>query len=272
MEDGIPRRQPLFRTQSAQQVHKLVKKPLTKTDPPSMGYMASRSYDDLNINKSRPTMDLAVPTCNSTMKIIDQMENLKFEQFDPILTSTHKDHITEQVQHLGDLSLSGSEDGNHWVWNDVSCCLGQSKAKLFQWTSVQRFDRSRTECGGTDRSCWTARILQTKTSCQILGNILVRWSRSKVEFSHLDAFLRRNIRHCRRNVSNRTLWNYLTKPPWFGKAPGSTWNHWNQRKWRRNKPLSSPFRVSIKSKPCGKYDSLCGMSDVFFPLLSFVFA
>lgn len=108
MEDGIPRRQPLSRTQSAQQVHKLVKKPLARNDPPSLGYMASRSYDDLNINKRKPTVDLAVPTCNSTMKIIDQMENLKFEQFDPILTSTHKDHITEQVNSKTQLRHSGA--------------------------------------------------------------------------------------------------------------------------------------------------------------------
>jgi len=34
------------------------------------------------------------------MKIIDQMENLKFEQFDPVLTTTHIDHINEQVKSM----------------------------------------------------------------------------------------------------------------------------------------------------------------------------
>jgi hypothetical protein len=95
MEDGIPRRQPLFRTQSAQQVHKLIKKSTTKGNE---NHITSRSFDDLNINKSKSLVDLAVPACNSTMKIIDQMENLKFEQFDPVLTTTHIEHINERVK------------------------------------------------------------------------------------------------------------------------------------------------------------------------------
>jgi hypothetical protein len=98
MEDGIPRRQPLLRTQSAQQVHKLVKKSVGKGNQTVSNYIASRSYDDLNMNKSKSLVDLTVPVCNSTMKIIDQMENLKFEQFDPVLTTTHMDHINEQVK------------------------------------------------------------------------------------------------------------------------------------------------------------------------------
>lgn len=101
MEDGIPRRQPpppLFRTQSAQQVNKLVKKSIGKESQLTSNYIPSRSYDDLNINKSKSLVDLAVPTCNTTMKIIDQMENLKFEQFDPVLTTTHMDHINERVE------------------------------------------------------------------------------------------------------------------------------------------------------------------------------
>jgi len=98
MEDGIPRRQPLFRTQSAQQVHKLIKKSTGKGNQSLSSYIASRSCDDLNINKSKPLVDLTVPACNSTMKIIDQMENLKFEQFDPVLTTTHIEHINEQVE------------------------------------------------------------------------------------------------------------------------------------------------------------------------------
>jgi hypothetical protein len=98
MEDGIPRRQPLFRTQSAQQVNKLVKKSTEKGNQLLSNYIPSRSCDDLNINKNKLLVDLAIPACNSTMKIIDQMENLKFEQFDPILTTTHIDHINEQVQ------------------------------------------------------------------------------------------------------------------------------------------------------------------------------
>ncbi|CAF0803473.1 unnamed protein product [Adineta steineri] len=97
MEDGIPRRQPLFRTQSAQQVHKLIKKSTGKGNQLISNYIPSRSYDDLNINKSKPLVDLTVPACNSTMKIIDQMENLRFEQFDPILTTTHVEHINEQA-------------------------------------------------------------------------------------------------------------------------------------------------------------------------------
>lgn len=99
MEDGIPRRQPLFRTQSAQQMNKLVKKSTDKQSQLITNYIPSRSYDDLNINKSKSLVDLAIPACNSTMKIIDQMENLKFEQFDPILTTTHVDHINEQVRN-----------------------------------------------------------------------------------------------------------------------------------------------------------------------------
>ncbi|CAF0727342.1 unnamed protein product [Adineta steineri] len=97
MEDGIPRRQPLFRTQSAQQVHKLIKKSTGKGNQLISNYIPSRSYDDLNINKSKPLVDLTVPACNSTMKIIDQMENLRFEQFDPVLTTTHVEHINEQA-------------------------------------------------------------------------------------------------------------------------------------------------------------------------------
>jgi len=99
IEDGIPRRQPpLFRTQSAQQVHKLINKKSTgKGNQLVSNYIASRSCDDLNINKSKSLVDLAIPACNTTMKIIDQMENLKFEQFDPVLTTTHIDHINEQV-------------------------------------------------------------------------------------------------------------------------------------------------------------------------------
>ena len=97
MEDGVPRRQPLFRTQSAQQMNKLSKTSTTKSDVLQSNYVPSRSYDDLNINKGKGIVDLAVPACNSTMKIIDQMENLKFEQFDPVLTATHKEQITEQV-------------------------------------------------------------------------------------------------------------------------------------------------------------------------------
>lgn len=100
MEDGIPRRQPLFRTQSAQQVHKLIKKSTGKGVQSLSNYTASRSCNDLNINNSKPTIDLAVPACNSTMKIIDQMENLKFEQFDPVLTTTHIEHINEQVDYI----------------------------------------------------------------------------------------------------------------------------------------------------------------------------
>ncbi|CAF2330381.1 unnamed protein product [Rotaria sp. Silwood2] len=97
MEDGVPRRQPLFRTQSAQQVHKLIKKSTNKDTQSVSSYIASRSCDDLNMNKSKSLVDLAVPACNSTMKIIDQMENLKFEHFDPVLTTTHIDHINEQA-------------------------------------------------------------------------------------------------------------------------------------------------------------------------------
>lgn len=97
MEDGIPRRQPLFRTQSAQQVNKLSGRSTSKSDLVSSSYAPSRSYEDLNMNHGKPMVDLAVPACNSTMKIIDQMENLKFEQFEPVLTTTHKEHITEQV-------------------------------------------------------------------------------------------------------------------------------------------------------------------------------
>ncbi len=100
MEDGIPRRQPLFRTQSAQQVHKLIKKSTGKGNQSLSSYIASRSCDDLNINKSKPLVDLTVPACNSTMKIIDQMENLKFEDFDPVLTTTHMDRINEQVNEF----------------------------------------------------------------------------------------------------------------------------------------------------------------------------
>lgn len=92
MEDGIPRRQPLLRAQSVQQVHQQSER-TTST-------IASRSYDDLNINKSKSLVDLAVPACNSTMRIIDQMEHLKTEQFDPVLTTTHVDHINEQVKLL----------------------------------------------------------------------------------------------------------------------------------------------------------------------------
>ena len=95
MEDGIPRRQPLLRAQSVQQVHKLTKKLPGKTND---NQIAGRSYDDFNTNKSKSLVDLAVPACNSTMKIIDQMENLKFEQFDPVLTTTHVEHINEQVE------------------------------------------------------------------------------------------------------------------------------------------------------------------------------
>jgi len=51
MEDGIPRRQPLFRTQSAQQVHKLIKKTTGKGNQSVSNYIASRSCDDLNRNK-----------------------------------------------------------------------------------------------------------------------------------------------------------------------------------------------------------------------------
>jgi hypothetical protein len=93
MEDGIPRRQPLFRTQSVQQIKKLN----TKGNQSVSSYVASRSCDDLNMNKDKPLVDLATPVCNSTIKIIDQMENLKFEQFDPVLTTTHIDRINEQV-------------------------------------------------------------------------------------------------------------------------------------------------------------------------------
>ncbi|CAF4901900.1 unnamed protein product, partial [Rotaria magnacalcarata] len=67
MEDGVPRRQPLFRTQSAQQVHKLVKKSAGKETQSSQSYMTSRSYDDLNINKAKSLVDLAAPAYNSTM-------------------------------------------------------------------------------------------------------------------------------------------------------------------------------------------------------------
>ena len=94
IEDGIPRRQPLLRTQSVQQIKKLNH---IKTNSSSSNYIASRSCDDLNINKDKPVVDLAIPACNSTMKIIDQMENLKFEQFDPVLTTTHMEKINEQV-------------------------------------------------------------------------------------------------------------------------------------------------------------------------------
>jgi len=93
IEDGIPRRQPLSRAQSAQQI----KKSTDKGNQSVSNYIASRSYDDMNINKSKSLVDLAIPACNSTMKIIDQMENLKFEQFDPILTTTHVEHINEQA-------------------------------------------------------------------------------------------------------------------------------------------------------------------------------
>ncbi|UJR33770.1 hypothetical protein I4U23_021197 [Adineta vaga] len=101
MEDGIPRRQPLLRTQSAQQVHKLVKKSSSssgKQNPSISNYLASRSCDDLNINhQNKGLVDLTVPACNSTMKILDQMENLKFEQFQPVLTTTHMEQINEQA-------------------------------------------------------------------------------------------------------------------------------------------------------------------------------
>lgn len=100
MEDGVPRRQPLFRTHSAQQVHKLIKKPVGKEIQSLQSCVTSRSYDDLNMNKAKPLVDLAVPACNSTMKIIDQMENLKFEEFDPVLTATHIDHINEKVMNV----------------------------------------------------------------------------------------------------------------------------------------------------------------------------
>jgi len=100
-EDGIPRRQPpLLRAQSAQQVHKLVKKSTSKQSSSLSNYIPSRSCDDLNVNKSKSLVDLAVPACNSTMKIIDQMENLRFEQFEPVLTTTHLDHIHEQVDSI----------------------------------------------------------------------------------------------------------------------------------------------------------------------------
>ena len=97
MEDGIPRRQPLLRAQSAQQVHR---QSTGRTNPTISNSIASRSYDDLNINKSKSLVDLTVPACNSTMRIIDQMEHLKSEQFDPVLTTTHIDHINEQVKRL----------------------------------------------------------------------------------------------------------------------------------------------------------------------------
>ena len=107
-EDGIPRRQPLSRTQSAQQMNKLTRKMPIVADQPATSYLASRSCEDLNVNKSKPMIDLAVPTCNSTMKIIDQMENLKFEQFDPILTTMHKDFITEQVEQTEGFRFIGN--------------------------------------------------------------------------------------------------------------------------------------------------------------------
>ncbi|CAF1252359.1 unnamed protein product [Adineta ricciae] len=98
MEDGIPRRQPLSRAQSAQQMHKLGKRVSGKANQVPPTYLSSRSCDDLNINqKSKPLVDLTVPACNSTMKILDQMENLKFEQFEPVLTTTHMEHIHEQA-------------------------------------------------------------------------------------------------------------------------------------------------------------------------------
>jgi len=100
IEDGIPRRQPLLRAQSAQQVYKLTKKSTGKGNQSISNYIASRSCDDLNINKSKSLVDLAIPACNSTMKIIDQMENLKFEEFDPVLTTTHMDRINEQVNEF----------------------------------------------------------------------------------------------------------------------------------------------------------------------------
>ena len=100
IEDGIPRRQPLFRTQSAQQVHKITKKSASKTSQSLLNNTTSRSCDDLNINKSKALVDLAVPACNSTMKIIDQMENLKFEHFNPVLTTTHIHEINEQVNDV----------------------------------------------------------------------------------------------------------------------------------------------------------------------------
>lgn len=100
-EDGIPRSQPLSRTQSAQQMNKLVRiSPAIPDQQPIPNYLISRSCEDLNGNKQKSSIDLAVPTCNSTMKIIDQMENLKFEQFDPILTSMHKEMIKEQVSRM----------------------------------------------------------------------------------------------------------------------------------------------------------------------------
>lgn len=94
MEDGIPRRQPLLRAQSVQQVHKSTE----RTTSSVSNYIASRSHDDLNMHKSKSLVDLTVPACNSTMRIIDQMENLKVEQFEPVLTATHVDHINEQVK------------------------------------------------------------------------------------------------------------------------------------------------------------------------------
>lgn len=97
MEDGIPRRQPLLRAQSAQQVNKLAKKSASKGSQLASNYVASRSCDDLNVNKSKPVVDLTVPAYNSTMKIIDQMEELRFEQFEPVLTTTHVERINEQV-------------------------------------------------------------------------------------------------------------------------------------------------------------------------------
>lgn len=99
MEDGIPRRHPLSRAQSAQQMNKLVKRSSGKGNQLPPIYLSSRSCDDLNINqRSNPLVDLTVPACNSTMKILDQMENLKFEQFEPVLTTTHMEHIHEQVR------------------------------------------------------------------------------------------------------------------------------------------------------------------------------
>jgi hypothetical protein len=99
MEDGVPRRQPLFRAQSAHQVHRLDNnKSSVRYAPTSSNSVVHRSYDDLRMNSIKPSIDLAMPACNSTMKIIDQMDNLKFESFDPILTSTHKDRIIERVR------------------------------------------------------------------------------------------------------------------------------------------------------------------------------
>ncbi|CAF0921777.1 unnamed protein product [Didymodactylos carnosus] len=108
-EDGIPRsmsRKPpsttatsaLLRTNSAdsnqnQRLKSTLKKPVVNQR--TLYPISSRSCDDLN--KYQQQSELTVPVCNSTLKIIDQMENLRFEQFEPVLTTTHVDKINEKV-------------------------------------------------------------------------------------------------------------------------------------------------------------------------------